>query len=237
MTLISHDHKFIFLKTRKTAGTSAEMYLQPFCTAPGHPVEEWCEAIVSRHGIVGQRLGVEGRKRPAPDPELRDQWYSHHKAEDLKKKLPWHVWLRYEKITVVRNPFRKVLSTYFWRGRNNPPTPDIKQEIDQFRAAVRARKFNNDKQIVFVGDRFQPKTILRAERLEEDLTALARRKGLDTTRTGLPVTKHSGKRPTEVPLEDWYDTQTIDIVRQDLAWMFEKGGYSDNPAAPNGGLV
>ena len=29
--LISHKHKFIFIKTKKTAGTSIEVYLSKFC--------------------------------------------------------------------------------------------------------------------------------------------------------------------------------------------------------------
>ena len=33
---ISHKHKFIFLKTTKTAGTSVEAYLQPLCVPEGH---------------------------------------------------------------------------------------------------------------------------------------------------------------------------------------------------------
>ncbi|WP_101065631.1 sulfotransferase family protein [Roseovarius salinarum] len=230
MTLVSYDHGFIFLKTRKTAGTSVEMFLQPFCTPPGHPVEEWGEAIVTRHGIVGQRLGVKGRRVPPPDPDLRDTWFSHQAAARVKKQLPWHVWLRYEKISVVRNPFRKVLSGYFWQHRNKPRPDDIGTEIARFRRFARERRFNNDRGVVFIKDRFVPNTLIRAEHLQDDLEALARRLRLDTSRTRLPVTKSSGDHPRRVPLEDWYDGPSRDAVREELAWMFEKGGYRDDPA-------
>ena len=32
--LISHICRFIYLKTRKTAGTSVEIYFEPFCVDP-----------------------------------------------------------------------------------------------------------------------------------------------------------------------------------------------------------
>ncbi len=50
--LVSHDYKFIFLKTRKTAGSSIELLLRPCCAAPGVKVPE-TEFLSSRHGIIG----------------------------------------------------------------------------------------------------------------------------------------------------------------------------------------
>ena len=38
--LVSHDYRFIFIKTKKTAGSSLETYLKPYC----------------ENGIVGKKL-------------------------------------------------------------------------------------------------------------------------------------------------------------------------------------
>ncbi|WP_121631366.1 sulfotransferase family 2 domain-containing protein [Tropicibacter alexandrii] len=231
MTLVSHDHRFIFLKTRKTAGTSVEMYLQPFCTPPGTPVEEWGEAIISDHGIVGQRLGRTGRSAPPPPGAVRDTWYSHHAAEDLKAQLPPKVWRRYEKITVVRNPFAKVLSGFFWRNRGQTLSDHPDQLIPRFRKSVRDGNVSDDRKIVFVRgwlrrDKFVPDTVLHAERLGPDLARLTERLGLESSRTSLPVTKSSGNKARVLPLTEWYDDETADIVRDRLDWMFRAGGYS-----------
>ena len=56
MTLVSHKHQFVFLKTRKTAGTSIEMLLEPFCAPPGHVPVERTEGMVTPHGVIGHRL-------------------------------------------------------------------------------------------------------------------------------------------------------------------------------------
>lgn len=225
MTLVSFSHKFIFLKTRKTAGTSVEMYLQPFCTPSDTPVEEWCEAIVSKQGIVGQRLGVEGRRLPPADPSLRDQWFSHQNAADLKRKLPWWAWRRSTKITVLRNPFRRVLSGFLWRNRKVLDDWSIERQIRQFRKSLRNDIISDDRSIVFIKGKFQPDIVLHAECLASELPALMSRLNLDPTRTTLPRTKVS-KPKKNLPLSDWYDAEGESAVRKNLSWMFETGGYS-----------
>ena len=231
MTLVSHDHRFIFLETRKTAGTSVEMYLQPFCTPPGTPVEEWGEAIVSKHGIVGQRLGKKGREAPPPPGVERNVWFSHQDCEDLRSKLPADVWKTYEKITVVRNPFAKVLSGYFWRNRKVKLPEDPEENIARFRKTLTTgNRITDDHEIVFARNKlrfpvFQPTIVLRMENLRNDLETLAERLGLDRSRTELPVTKSSGRAPGVIPMCDWYDTETANIVRDRLDWMFTAGGY------------
>ena len=37
MVLVSHAAEFIYMKTRKTAGTTVEMYFERFCVPPGTP--------------------------------------------------------------------------------------------------------------------------------------------------------------------------------------------------------
>ena len=48
MTLVSHDQRFIFLKTRKTAGSSIESYLMPWCLPPG--------VTISSAGLIQRSL-------------------------------------------------------------------------------------------------------------------------------------------------------------------------------------
>lgn len=231
MTLVSHDHRFVFLKTRKTAGTSVEMYLQPFCTPPGTPVTEWGEAIVSDHGIVGQRLDKARRAEPPAPDVVRDEWFAHQPARGIKRKLPPEQWDSYEKITAVRNPFHKVLSGFFWRKRDAALPEDPAARVEMFRDTVRKGHISDDADIVFIEEegtapQFLPDTIIRAEALAPDLEALTERLGLDTSRTELPLTKSSGRAPGVLPLTEWYDEATANIVRDRLDWMFSAGGYS-----------
>ncbi|MDV7145713.1 sulfotransferase family 2 domain-containing protein [Tropicimonas sp. TH_r6] len=107
--LISFPFKFIYIKTNKTASTSIEMALQPFCQEDAStPIEEKLHTIVSDVGIVGQRLVPKSEAN-----ELDRYWYNHMPASELKSKVGEHVWDSFTKIHAIRNPFDKVLSSFF----------------------------------------------------------------------------------------------------------------------------
>lgn len=55
MALVSYKHNFVFIKTHKTASTSAEMFLEPFCARPGHMVTMTSPPRESEYGIIGCR--------------------------------------------------------------------------------------------------------------------------------------------------------------------------------------
>lgn len=236
MTLVSYDHDFIYLRTRKTAGTSTEMYLQPFCISEGMIVTERNpRQIISKSGIVGRRMTSEtpsafGRARLF----VRDQlglinWLAHMPASKVRSALDPVFWDRATKISSVRNPFSRLVSSFYWsRSVRNMKTDSSKKDIRQFRRKIRNGVFHDDQDIVMIGNTFVPDVLIRQEHLAEDLNALAERLGLDTSRTGLPETKKTKSSDTAVrpPLRAFYDDETADIVRERFAWAFEHGKYS-----------
>jgi hypothetical protein len=70
--LISHVRQFIYLKTRKTAGTSVEIYFEPYCVDPRHYHGEEHE----RKGAVSD-WGIVGARRQAS----LQTWYNHMPAD------------------------------------------------------------------------------------------------------------------------------------------------------------
>ena len=100
--IISHKHKFIFLKPTKCASTSVEISLAK--TTGG-------EDIVTK---------VSTYDSTQDDSEYEDLskndegFYNHMKPEEIKKKIPEEIWRTYKKITIVRNPWDLVVSRYFW---------------------------------------------------------------------------------------------------------------------------
>ena len=232
--LVSHDHKFILLRTRKTASTSVEMFLQPFCTPENTPIVEHGEAIVSEHGIVGQRLGDKRHSLPVTPGVPRNVWFSHHGADSLKEKIGDEIWNSYTKISIVRNPFQKALSSFTWSARERIDSLTDTQKVRQFRKKVNARRYKDDKDIVFTNlesntPEFAPDILIRTEYLVEDLTKLCATLELDETKTELPHAKSTGKKRSSIPLAEWYDEETISSVQEHLDWMFKYGDYPDTP--------
>lgn len=132
--IISHKHRFIFLKTRKTAGTSIELALSHLCgpddiITPMSPNDEPIRA----GGRGPQNWRVHGwwqSKRPL----FERYWfranagdygfYNHIPATEARELLnDDKVWRSYFKFTFERNPWDRQVSAYHFRYRrtDNPP--------------------------------------------------------------------------------------------------------------------
>jgi len=121
--IISHSHKFIFLKTRKTAGTSIEIALSGLCDAgdvltPISPKDERSRQQAGR--MTAQNYWFDGEKLGR-----------HSTAADTIRLLGREVWDSYLTFTFERNPSDKAISLYYWRTRNEAKPPSITQFLEQ----------------------------------------------------------------------------------------------------------
>ncbi|MCA0919123.1 sulfotransferase family 2 domain-containing protein [Pseudooceanicola nanhaiensis] len=234
--LVSHLHNFIFLKTHKTGGTSAEMALEQLCAPTGHVAVEHCDAKVSAEGIVASR----GTNRQTDSTG----WTSHMPAVAVREMLGPDVFDRYMKVATVRNPFDKAVSWFHYHRfrshtavKGNPAHTlqvlEGDQLIKRFRKfiALRAEKNyfrserNIDWHVSHIDGTLVLDGVLHQETLNEDLIALGQRLGFDGTALPLPQAK-AGIRPSnDLAVADYYDAATADIVRNGFAWMFDLGGY------------
>ena len=118
--IISHRHRFIFLKTRKTAGTSIETYLSAQCGD---------QDIVTPFGVeVAGHVArnAEGWFNPLPElvanrrqwRHVLSQWSRHRKYRNhmpgyrVRGRISRRVWDGYFKFCVERNPWDKTLSHF-----------------------------------------------------------------------------------------------------------------------------
>lgn len=123
--IISHKHKFIFIKNRKTAGTSHEIALSTLCGPDDiitsiDPKDE--EARKELGGTSPQNFKLPLSRHSWYEKlglligEDRKSYYNHISAQEVKDYIGEEVWNSYYKFCFERNPWDKVLSQYNARG-------------------------------------------------------------------------------------------------------------------------
>ena len=107
--IISPTHRFIFFKTQKTAGTSLEGALREFCGP---------NALMTGSKNLGQRNSEEFRSQNNIDKDGWARFHQHCDPEHFFRKIAYpDDFLKFDKITIVRNPFESVVSQWFY-GQN-----------------------------------------------------------------------------------------------------------------------
>ncbi len=108
--IVSHEHKFIFIKTHKVGGTSIEYALDRFAGHDGivTPFSVKIDEKERREaGIGGARNYEKGGKR------LR----AHTPAEEARALLGADIFDAYFKFSVERNSYDKAVSMHAWMNR------------------------------------------------------------------------------------------------------------------------
>ena len=136
--ILSHKHKFIFIKTNKTAGTSVEIALAKHCGPDdiitpigaddeeikrelGYPGPQNYTGTVNR-GLIGGLLYKFSKKQ-------KEKFYNHMPAREIKARIDDEIWRDYYKFCVERNPWDRVVSLYYWRTRDKKSPPSIPEYV------------------------------------------------------------------------------------------------------------
>lgn len=115
--IISSKLKIIFVKTKKTAGTSFEIALSKFCNS-----NDVITPITPSDESTRQSLGFRGAQNFRDvlweDYGMRvdGSYYNHMPVSQIRATIPPEIFHNYKKITIYRNPFDAAISRYFWEG-------------------------------------------------------------------------------------------------------------------------
>jgi hypothetical protein len=181
--ILSHKYKFIFLKTKKTAGTSIEIALSKFCGPDDiiTPISEKDEQTRRQLGYRGPQNYLPATNGSAWNDKLvalglmkPKRFYNHMSAAEVKALVDDKVWNEYYKFCVERNPWDRMTSLYYWIFREKPAPP-----FSQF---VRSRKYrmlkNGGRNVYTLSGRFAVNHVCRFEDLANELEAVRQQIGL-----------------------------------------------------------
>lgn len=123
--ILSHEHKFIFLKTTKVGGSSLEIALSKFCgpmdviTSLFPPEDEAKRAALGFRGAQNYtepypwRWGLRETKRLLLSRQSPRRYYNHMPAAAARATVGPKIWDSYYKFTLARNPFDVAVSRFF----------------------------------------------------------------------------------------------------------------------------
>ncbi len=174
--LLLRDKRLIFLKTRKTAGTSLEVFLgrhrgaRDIVTRVTPPVEGHAPQnnLALFLPLRDSRLSgpvLSQIKRAIGVMLSGERFYNHMPASEVKRALPRKVWDEAVKFAVERNPWDKVVSMYFM-VKTQRPKVTINEIIDRM-APVNYRIYGDVDSRTLLVDR-----VLRYEHLTDELAEL-----------------------------------------------------------------
>jgi hypothetical protein len=187
--IVSHKHKFVFIKTAKTAGTSIEVGLSKFCgdadiiTPLGFPEDE---ALRQEQGFRGPQNYI----LPYTTYKIKDwgrlilkkerpQFRTHTSARKARSLLGPDVWKSYFKFCFERNPWDKVISQYHWkrnRGKWESPS-SLSEFILSGEASLISRK--RGFYLYTINGDIAVDRICLYENMEEELAYIRQRLNLD----------------------------------------------------------
>lgn len=179
--IISHEHRFIFIKTRKTAGSSLEIALSRFCgprdvITPISPEDDAARAQLGYPGPQNFRIpwyrynSAELARWLTRQPFTRPEFHRHMSAGAVKLRVPNRVWNSYFKFAFERSPWDKAISLYYWRTRNSSPRPSLLEYLSH----VEAKSLSNFRLYAIDGE-VAVDHVARYENLAEEIDHIARR--------------------------------------------------------------
>ena len=213
--IISHKHKFIFFKTKKTAGTSIEIVLSRYCNG-----KDIITPVDKQSNIVRRQLGIKPKNfresifdvtpkqtlyaiLTASNKNLPKKYYNHMIASELRRIIKPNLWDSYFKFTIERNPWDKAVSAYHYHIGVNKEDITFEEFIEKY------NYFRNFHRYTIEG-RVAVDFIIKYENLQDDLTKALQKVGIEYD-GWLPNAK-GGFRKEKKKYKDCYSNCSKDRV-------------------------
>jgi hypothetical protein len=218
--IISHEHKFIFLKTKKTAGTAIEAALSELC-GPSCVITPYREESEGdRKGLAPQNYRIEHPLKPKrplwrrllgrPERYYHPTvgYYEHMPAHVVRAYVGEEIWRGYFKFAFDRNPWDRQISWYFYKTKTKASRPSFESFM-----ASRRRAYVDNHEIYLEGDALAVDFLGRYEDLDADLAKALRLIGV-ARRLDVPKSNVGPNKETRQDYRSYYTRETEALVRE-----------------------
>jgi len=219
--LVSHQHRFIFVKTRKTGGSSVQIALAQYMDHPDDVVVPVVGSAEDGTPRLNNGVGKNARI-PVWRWRIKDfywvatgfprEYKEHMGARFIRRYVGRSVWDDYYTFAVERNPWDRLVSRYFYhfrpeRGRSQIAFNDF-VESDILPAWSNWHLYTHKDQVIV-------DKLIRYDSLEDELREVTDLLGIP--RLELPRAKGQYRKDRR-PYQEWYN----DSTRQRIAEVFSR---------------
>lgn len=210
MSIVSHRHRMIFLKTRKTAGSSVEIWLAPHLD-PEADLAAMTADLRDHRPDLAAALKPRGLK-------------PHATAGQVRSLVGDDVWRGYFKFAIERNPWDRLISLWRWRQSHRNVAISLQAFLDAIAdgsperlKAANAEGWSNWP-IYTIEDRIAVDRVILHDQLEAGLAGALAQVGM-TYRGGLPRAKAGIRRSgdTTAMLSESQRALIGDLARREIA--------------------
>jgi hypothetical protein len=230
--LYSAKYKFIFIKSVKTASTSAEGALEFLIR--NQTINHSTNSVLYEDG---SRIGYRGGN-PSTDPNFGKSSFSlnHMSASKIRTLIGESAFYSSIKLSSIRNPYDRCISAFHHLGKHS--LDDIEAEKKRGDSAIIKRKFREflsentydgaehfycDKKMII--DKF-----IRQEFFKEDLKSILDMMSVNADIKAhilghIPYFKMTRRKFSFIKTIDYYDDTSLSLVNKRFSDWFSLGGY------------
>lgn len=207
--IISHTNKFIFFKAPKVAGTSTELFFAKFCDKKKDIIglKYYELKKFSSHVEAMQTLGI--------------NFFNHMTPCVIKEKMLLQDWQNYLKFGNIRNPWDRMVSSYFFKRDTKERIPydmsfEVYVERDDLKHPMSLCEYYD------IDNLQEEYKYIRYEYLQEDVLNICDMLNLKP----LHHLRHMNKTNRNPDYRVYYNKETRKIVEQKYQEDIERFGYT-----------
>ncbi|MFD1316845.1 hypothetical protein [Namhaeicola litoreus] len=227
--IISHKHKFIFIKTAKTAGTSIEVYLEKFCgdediitpifpLVKGHQSQNFKNYFNPIKELKCSRF--KSAKITFSNLWNEEKFYNHIPGYLVRSRINKNIWNNYFKFCVERNPWDKSVSHYHMLNFRNQQNLSFKEYISKGRFCLNYPKYTDP-----IGGKIILDKVILYENLNEGLTEVFNELGLPFDGF-LNENAKTSYRMKNSNYQNYYDSRDMETIKHAFRKEIDLWNYS-----------